>query len=268
MRLVRDIVKLASFLLLMRADVGIANALGIFSPAVTLVIFAAISRISGRNLDTETAFTTMAILSMVTHPANMVMTIVPRAVGSFAVFDRIQTFLLRPSLHDYREELPRGPSNRLLLDPAPSHSTKPDFAIVIQQLTIGGKQPIIEHVNLEVAPGSMVILSGPVGSGKSSLLRAMLGEISPTHGSVKSSTRRMAYCSQRPWLPRGTIRQAIHGLTDRVDKNWYRDIIDICCLTHDFNALPDGDETQIGSRGLNLSGGQRQRVVSCVLDLL
>jgi ATP-binding cassette subfamily C (CFTR/MRP) protein 1 len=73
----------------LEADVNVANALGIFSPAITLVIFAAISGARGRSLDTETAFTTMAILSMVTHPANMVITIVPRAVAAYAGLERI-----------------------------------------------------------------------------------------------------------------------------------------------------------------------------------
>ncbi|KFX93219.1 hypothetical protein O988_06925 [Pseudogymnoascus sp. VKM F-3808] len=237
-----------------------ANALGIFSPAVTLVIFAVIAGVHGRSLDTETAFTTMAILSMVTHPANMVMTIVPRAVGAFAGFDRIQSFLLQPSLHNFRGSLPKATSNNSSWDPTSGQLTKPSPAILLQHLSIGDKQLILKDVNLAVTPGSMVIISGPVGSGKSTLLRAMLGETVPAYGLIKLSTQRIAYCAQKPWLPRGTIREVIHGTTGRVDTKWYQEVKEICCLTHDFNSLPDGDETQIGSRGLNLSGGQRQRV--------
>ncbi|KFY68700.1 hypothetical protein V496_00844 [Pseudogymnoascus sp. VKM F-4515 (FW-2607)] len=237
-----------------------ANALGIFSPAVTLAIFAVIAGVHGRSLDTETAFTTMAILSMVTHPANMVMTIVPRAVGAFAGFDRIQSFLIQPSLHNFRGRLPKATSNNSSWDPTSGQLTQPSPAILLQQLSIGDKQLILKDVNLGVAPGSMVIISGPVGSGKSTLLRAMLGETVPAYGLIKLSTQRIAYCAQKPWLPRGTIREVIHGTTGRVDTKWYQEVKEICCLTHDFNSLPDGDETQIGSRGLNLSGGQRQRV--------
>ncbi|KFY45085.1 hypothetical protein V495_03127 [Pseudogymnoascus sp. VKM F-4514 (FW-929)] len=237
-----------------------ANALGIFSPAVTLVIFAVIAGVHGRSLDTATVFTTMAILSMVTHPANMVMTIVPRALGAFAGFDRIQSFLLQPSLHNFRGRLPKATSNNSSWDPTSGQLTKPSPAILLQQLSIGDKQLILKDVNLAVAPGSMVIISGPVGSGKSTLLRAMLGETVPAYGLIKLSTQRIAYCAQKPWLPRGTIREVIHGTTGRVDTKWYQEVKEICCLTHDFNSLPHGDETQIGSRGLNLSGGQRQRV--------
>lgn len=246
---------------------SIANALGIFSPAITMVIFAVISVTRGGSLDTETAFTTMAILSMVTHPANMVMTIVPRAVAAFAGFERIRNFLLQQSPQAYRGTLAKGTSNTMLWDPTTGHLVNPGPAIEIRQLAIGYKHLLLENINIDVASGSLVIISGPTGSGKSTLLRAMLGEIVPAHGSVSLSTKQIAYCAQRPWLPNKTIKQVIYGATDissasgQDDERWYDEVTTMCCLTHDFDYLPDGDETATGSGGLNLSGGQRQRVV-------
>lgn len=250
------------------ANFNVANALGIFSPAATLVIFAAIAGVHGRKLDTETAFTTMAILSMVTNPANMVMTIVPRAIVALSGFERIQSFLLQPSLLNFRGGSTKDTLSNISLASTSRRLIKPIPAILLQLVTICGKQPILENINLNIAPGSFVIISGPVGSGKSTILRAMLGEIIPTHGSVKLSTQRIAYCAQNPWLPRGTISEAIHGMTGVNDTKWYCEVIKACCLTDDFSSLPDGDETQIGSRGINLSGGQRQRVVSHTLGPL
>ncbi|OIW22995.1 putative ABC transporter [Coniochaeta ligniaria NRRL 30616] len=234
-----------------------ANALGIFSPAITLVLYAVLAAATGRNFDTETAFTTVAILGMITHPANMVMTIVPRGVAAFAGFTRIQDFLLRPSLDDRRAELHATSTLGASSGPASSQACP---AISIHNLTIGDKVPILEDVNITVAPGSLAIISGPVGSGKTSLLRAILGETAPIQGSVALSTKRIAYCAQRPWLSNGSIKEVICGYTDHYDEQWYRQIVDACCLAHDFGSLPDGDNTQVGSRGLNLSGGQRQRV--------
>ncbi|CZR52737.1 related to multidrug resistance protein [Phialocephala subalpina] len=230
-----------------------ANALGIISPAVTLVIYAVIAGIRGRSLDTETAFTTMAILSMVTHPANMVMTIVPKAIGAMAGFERIQTFLLRPALHDFRGLFPKT---------VPSDETDDQsLAIEIRDLRIGEKKPVLENVNLEMLGGSLTIISGPVGSGKSTLLRSVLGEVSPAAGCIKVSTKKIAYCSQRPWLPSGSAKKVILGMTEPGDdERWYKEVVEVCCLSHDFEALRDGEETEIGSRGMNLSGGQRQRV--------
>lgn len=80
-----------------------ANALGMFAPVVTIVLFAVLARVQDdKRLDTKTAFTAVAILGMVTHPANMVMTIVPRIVACFASFERIQSFLLDEGRTDDR----------------------------------------------------------------------------------------------------------------------------------------------------------------------
>ncbi|KAM0171092.1 hypothetical protein ACHAPF_008462 [Botrytis cinerea] len=240
-----------------------ANALGIFSPAITLALFAVISQANGFKLNPTTAFPTMAILSMITHPANMVMTIVPRVVAAFAGFERIQSFLLRPSLQNNRGVLPRLTQNEV----ASSHPTNLNLAVQIQQLRIGDKQVILDDINIEVHATSFIIISGPTGSGKSTLLRTIIGEVIPTRGSIYLSTRKIAYCSQRPWLPSGSIREVIYGANDidgainQDNEEWYNTVTEMCCLTHDFDTLPDGDQTQIGSRGLNLSGGQRQRVV-------
>lgn len=182
------------------------------------------------------------------------MTIVPRAVASFAGFDRIQTFLLRPSLSEQRTRLSltmgRGTATDTIIP-----------AIQIQHLTLGKKYAILKDIDIEISHG-LTIVSGPTGSGKSTLLRAILGEITPSGGSVNLSTQRIAYCAQKPWLPSGSIRETIQGCSAHFDEEWYQKVIDMCCLTHDLKSHPAGDETQIGSRGLNLSGGQRQRVVS------
>ncbi|KAI1809574.1 putative ABC transporter [Poronia punctata] len=233
-----------------------ANALGIFSPALTLVTFAIISSSKGRLLDTETAFTTVAILSMITHPANMIMTIVPRAVSAFAGVGRIQSFLLQPSLQTYRATLPSIHSKEF----SSHHSNS---AIQISELSISNDPPVLENISIDVASGTFTVISGPTGSGKSTLLRAILGEVAPTRGSISLTTQRIAYCAQGPWLPSGTIREVIYGGTPYqrdFDEAWYHEVTEICCLAHDFDSLPDGDQTQVGSRGLNLSGGQRQRV--------
>jgi len=214
-----------------------------------------ISGFRGRNLDTQTAFTTMAILGMVTHPANMVMTFVPRAIASLAGFDRIQNFLLRPSLQTFRGTIPKPYQDKI------SQSVLGGTAITTEDLKIGS---ILDDVNIKIESNSLTIISGPTGSGKSTLLRAILGEVVPTLGSVAVSTRRIGYCAQKPWLPAGTIKDIIHGATkqDGPNGNWYNEVVRMCCLEADVVALPEGHTAQVGSRGCNLSGGQRQRVVS------
>jgi ATP-binding cassette subfamily C (CFTR/MRP) protein 1 len=227
-------------------------------------MFAVISAAKGHSLETDTAFTTVAILSMVTHPANMVMTIVPRIASALSGFERIQAFLLRPSLQVNRKELPKAPP---AWNSAPSQLVTPDPAIRISEVQIGHPQVVLENININIATGKLTVISGPTGSGKSTLLRMILGEAIPAHGSVSLSTQRIGYCAQRPWLPNGTIKEAIYGATNIYGSNFedfekrYDEVLNMCCLTHDIDSFADGDQTQIGSRGLNLSGGQRQRVV-------
>ncbi|RAH71174.1 putative ABC transporter [Aspergillus aculeatinus CBS 121060] len=252
----------------MEANGPTANALGIFSPAITVVIYALIAVARGSTLDTETAFTTMAILSMVTHPANMVMTIVPRAVAAFAGFERIQAFLLREDLPTNRAVLAEDNPDMSLGNEATGEIAQAASAIRITQLRIGNEQPVLANIDLNIAKRSFVIISGATGSGKTSLLRAILGELVPAHGSVSVFTWQIAYCAQKPWLPNETIRKVIFGATEvrtPDSEKWYHEVTEMCCLTHDFDSLPDGDQTMCGSGGLNLSGGQRQRALARAL---
>ncbi|KAK8134988.1 hypothetical protein PG984_007000 [Apiospora sp. TS-2023a] len=244
-----------------------ANALGIISPAITIALYAVISAAHGNHLDTETAFATMAILSMITHPANMVMTIVPRAVAALSGFQRIQEFMLRPSLHPHREIL--SETHTGIMSHTSGGNRKPGengMAVRLHNVTIGNNPPLLSQINMEVPVGALTIISGPTGSGKSTLIRAILGEVVPFKGTVSVSTSRILYCAQRPWLPNGTIKEAIYGSTDLDNTSnqelevWYSAVTRACCLRQDFESLVDGDQTRIGSRGLNLSGGQRQRV--------
>ncbi|PVH81323.1 P-loop containing nucleoside triphosphate hydrolase protein [Cadophora sp. DSE1049] len=236
------------------------NALGIFAPVVTLVLSAIVVMYkSGKGLDTETVFTTTALLAMVTHPANMVMTIIPRAVASLANFERIQNYLLESSRSDQRQVFPGGSAR------SPTNGEAQSPAVLLQQVTIQRNSklpPILQDIDLEIRKGAIIMCSGRVGTGKTTLARVILGEISSSKGTVSISTKRIGLCAQVSWLPSGTIKDVIRGSSVRGDNNpqWYETVVDTCGLRNDFQNLPEGDSTQIGSRGLNLSGGQRQRL--------
>lgn len=266
-----------------------ANALGLFAPVLTIVLYAVLATLRGGSLDVETAFTTIALLSMITHPANMIMTIVPRAVVSLSSFERIQAYLLSGS--------PSSNAPVLLSDSqddTPDKSQKPAIAIAFENVTIAvsdpsssssssssNTRPILQNINLEIPQGSLTILTGPVGAGKTTLARAILGDAPGvvTHGTVRVSSRHVAYCAQNPWLPNQPIRDIILGPTDTDDTDTYTDddtgtgsdqaqwrrhdydeALRASSLAPDLATLPAGDLTPAGTRGANLSGGQRQRV--------
>ncbi|XP_035829877.1 multidrug resistance-associated protein 1 [Aplysia californica] len=113
-------------------------------------------------------------------------------------------------------------------------------------------------INLEVKPGSLVAVVGSVGSGKSSLLSAIMGEMNKVSGSVtvKSS---MAYVPQEAWIQNATLRDNILFTSD-YKPALYDKVVEACALKSDLEILPGGDQTEIGEKGINISGGQKQRV--------
>ncbi|KAH7015725.1 P-loop containing nucleoside triphosphate hydrolase protein [Ilyonectria destructans] len=232
-----------------------ANALGIFTPVITVVLFAIIAKSQSSDLDVATVFTTVAVLAVVTHPANMIMTIVPRAVASFANFERIQAYLLEPTYRDQRQ-LIAGASRGF------TTNTKL-FAIQTTDVTIndpGNSVPVLSNINIQLPQGSTTICCGPVGSGKSVLAKMLLGEIQYAGGGVYISSTNFGFCDQKAWLPAGTFREIITGFSDNIDEQRYQDAIQACSLEVDIATFPEADTTYVSNCGINLSGGQQQRV--------
>ncbi|XP_078513731.1 ATP-binding cassette sub-family C member 4 [Lissotriton helveticus] len=118
--------------------------------------------------------------------------------------------------------------------------------------------PTLKNISCSVRPGELLAVIGPVGSGKSSLLSAVLGELSKDEGflDVRGS---VAYVCQQPWVFTGTVRSNILFGKEYV-KEKYERVLRVCALRKDMQQLEDGDLTMIGDRGVTLSGGQKARV--------
>uniref|UniRef100_K3X2G3 ABC transmembrane type-1 domain-containing protein n=1 Tax=Globisporangium ultimum (strain ATCC 200006 / CBS 805.95 / DAOM BR144) TaxID=431595 RepID=K3X2G3_GLOUD len=116
----------------------------------------------------------------------------------------------------------------------------------------------LEGVNLQIDAGSLVMIVGTVGSGKSSLLNALLGEMILTDGSV-SVQGEVSYVSQESWIRNSSVKDNIL-FESKFDGDRYEKVLEATQLAMDLHALPDGDQTEIGERGINLSGGQKARV--------
>ncbi len=120
---------------------------------------------------------------------------------------------------------------------------------------------VLRDVNTQIPKSSLTIVIGPVGSGKSTLCKALLGDIPFSDGSVVLSTRfpHVGFCDQAAFLSNGTVRDNILGFSP-IDHERYNQVIQATALGFDLDTLPQGDRTNIGSDGITLSGGQKQRV--------
>ncbi|XP_071041851.1 multidrug resistance-associated protein 1-like [Parasteatoda tepidariorum] len=122
----------------------------------------------------------------------------------------------------------------------------------------GEEECTLHDIELHIPKGKLVAVIGSVGSGKSSLLSALLGDINRMSGSidVKGS---LAYVPQQAWILNRTVKENILMMKHLVEEK-YDKVLNLCCLRPDLEILPAGDNTEIGEKGVNLSGGQKQRV--------
>eukprot|EP00977_Amphora_coffeiformis_P028944 scaffold37996_cov191-Amphora_coffeaeformis.AAC.2 len=117
----------------------------------------------------------------------------------------------------------------------------------------------LNSVSFEMKKGEMLAVIGSVGSGKSALLQAIVGELSVAAGSIERGYRSMSYAAQDAWVMDGTIRENIlMGLN--YNPEWYDQVVKSCSLDVDFQQIRHGDWAIVGDRGVQLSGGQRARV--------
>jgi ATP-binding cassette, subfamily C (CFTR/MRP), member 1 len=116
----------------------------------------------------------------------------------------------------------------------------------------------LKDINIRIQRGEFVVIVGEIGSGKSSLLAALVGEMRRTDGSVKLGGR-VGFCPQTAWIQNATVRNNILFGTE-FDQGRYDRVISDCALAADFEMLPNGDATEIGERGITVSGGQKARI--------
>lgn len=122
----------------------------------------------------------------------------------------------------------------------------------------GEEVSVLKNINLQVEKRKCVAVVGTVGSGKSSLISALLGEMDKISGRV-NTVGKIAFVPQQAWIQNATLQDNIlfgHAM----DRKRYEQVLHACALKQDLEILPGGDQTEIGEKGINLSGGQKQRV--------
>ncbi|XP_056662286.1 LOW QUALITY PROTEIN: ATP-binding cassette sub-family C member 6 [Monodelphis domestica] len=142
-------------------------------------------------------------------------------------------------------------------------STTPvgEESISVQDGTFAWSQensPCLQRINLVVPRGSFFAVTGPVGSGKSSLLSAILGELTKLEGNVNIKGS-VAYVPQEAWIQNASVEENV-CFGQELNMPWLDRVLEACALPPDLASFPAGIHTEIGEQGINLSGGQKQRL--------
>uniref|UniRef100_A0A8C2FDK1 Uncharacterized protein n=1 Tax=Cyprinus carpio TaxID=7962 RepID=A0A8C2FDK1_CYPCA len=198
-------------------------------------------------LDAQKVFVSMALINILKAPLSQLPFAMSTTMQAVVSLKRLGKFLCQ-------DELKLDSVER-----APYH---PDIdGVVIDNGTFSWSKdstPCLRRINVKGQRGSLVAVVGHVGSGKSSLLSAMLGEMEKKSGHVTVSGS-VAYVPQQAWIQNATLKDNILFGHERKD-SWYQSVLEACALLPDLGILPARDATEIGEKGLNLSGGQKQRV--------
>lgn len=267
------------------------------SPVISFTIWALIDRSnSGSGLTSSQAFTSLTLFTLLATPISTVVEAAAGVATAVGSIERINTFLYTTSRQDNRtlslQESSAGSSEsseqeksrqsgtdiissksedvvttsvvKLSSDYGDNVGIIGSTVILAKDLTAGWneKEPVSAGpLSIVVHRSTLTMIVGPVGCGKSTILRSMLAETKIHDGTLIVPNRTIAYCSQTPWLTNSTLQSNVLG-ESLYDMTWYDTVIKACALDKDIKDIPLGDQTLVGTQGAVLSGGQKQRVVS------
>ncbi|KAM0842058.1 hypothetical protein ACQ4PT_058608 [Festuca glaucescens] len=218
------------------------------APTFVAVVTFGACLLLGIPLDSGKVLSALATFRVLQEPIYTLPDMISMFIQTKVSLDRIASFLCL-------EELPVDAVQRL-----PSGNS--DVAIEVSNgcfaWDASSEVPTLNDLNFQARQGMRVAVCGTVGSGKSSLLSCILGEMPKLSGEVKTCGT-MAYVSQSAWIQSGKIKDNIL-FGKEMDGEKYERVLESCSLKKDLEILPFGDETVIGERGINLSGGQKQRI--------
>ncbi|KAI9845483.1 MAG: hypothetical protein M1837_004821 [Sclerophora amabilis] len=274
---------------------AVSMSLPIFASMLAFITYA----LTSHDLDPARIFSSLALFNALRLPLNLLPLVIGQVIDAWASSGRIQEFLLAEEIKDdiiwdykgehgvelrgadftwertvTREEdqaqisSPRngGPTThvkhveKLKKDvDTKSDGSEDSASIGTSTIEQGDRSPFqLQNMDFQIGRKELVAVIGGVGSGKSSLLAALAGDMRRLNGELVMGASR-AFCPQYAWIQNATVKENIL-FGKEFNPEWYAKVIEACALQPDLDMLPNGDETEIGERGITVSGGQKQRL--------
>ncbi|KAF7274166.1 hypothetical protein GWI33_013157, partial [Rhynchophorus ferrugineus] len=230
---------------------GMYMAFNLFTTRVALFSTLLTVALMDKPITASTVFVLMSYLNLVSQTMSQMFV---RGISEIAelivAIKRLEEFML----NDEYETM----SSSFTVD----HTSQTKNPLRLKDLTVKWNARLsdnaLENISFAVNRGMLLGIIGPVGSGKSSLLQTILGELELVSGGMELNGS-VSYASQEPWVFAATVRQNIlFGAP--YDKKKYADVVRACALEKDFEQFSNGDLTIVGDRGASLSGGQKARI--------
>ena len=241
---------------------------------VTALSFLVYTVVEKKDLIPSVAFTALSLFSLLRYPLDRIADMMARVQASKVSVDRVDEFLNEDETEKFVQlsKEPRYENGQMIIG-----FDKATFTWGGKNIPDDKQAQMFRMINLDIRfqIGRLNIVAGSTGSGKTSLLMALLGEMTLLSGSVylpggysreklrpnpeTGLTESVAYCAQQAWLVNADIKHNII-FASPWDEKRYESVIEACALRRDLDVLEAGDQTLVGEKGIVVSGGQKQRI--------